>query len=80
MYVADQIYDRFMQRSCPGRDDHAQLLDSTRDVGSLVSEAQLETVTRHVDDAGAKGATVLAGGRARPDIGPCSTNPPCSPG
>ena len=25
---------------------------------------------RHVDDAISKGATVLAGGQARPDIGP----------
>ena len=27
-------------------------------------------MTEHVDDAVAKGATVLAGGRARPDLGP----------
>ncbi len=40
------------------------------DMGSLVSAEQLETVTRHVEDARAKGATVLAGGRARPDVGP----------
>ena len=40
------------------------------DMGSLISRAQLETVSAHVDDARAKGATVLAGGRARPDLGP----------
>jgi succinate-semialdehyde dehydrogenase / glutarate-semialdehyde dehydrogenase len=40
------------------------------DVGSLTSGRQLATVTRHVEDARAKGATVLAGGRPRPDIGP----------
>ena len=40
------------------------------DMGSLISGTQLETVTAHVDDARAKGATVLAGGRARPDLGP----------
>ncbi|MGV8895478.1 MAG: succinic semialdehyde dehydrogenase [Rhodoglobus sp.] len=45
-------------------------LNFTTDVGSLTSAAQLERVTRHVDDAVAKGATVLAGGRARPDLGP----------
>jgi succinate-semialdehyde dehydrogenase/glutarate-semialdehyde dehydrogenase len=39
-------------------------------MGSLISEKQLQTVTDHVDDAVSKGATVLAGGRARPDIGP----------
>jgi len=42
----------------------------TTDVGSLTSAAQLERVQAHVDDAVAKGATVLAGGKARPDLGP----------
>lgn len=45
-------------------------LDFTTDVGSLTSEAQLKRVQGHVDDAVAKGATVLAGGKARPDLGP----------
>jgi succinate-semialdehyde dehydrogenase/glutarate-semialdehyde dehydrogenase len=40
------------------------------DMGSLVGERQLETVTRHVDEAVAKGAKLVAGGVARPDIGP----------
>merc|ERR1739841_448787 len=39
-------------------------------MGSLVSQAQLDTVTSQVDDAVAKGARVLTGGRARPDLGP----------
>ncbi|MGW3242851.1 succinic semialdehyde dehydrogenase [Streptomyces sp. NPDC001070] len=39
-------------------------------MGSLAGERQLETVTRHVEEAVAKGATVLTGGRARPDVGP----------
>ena len=40
------------------------------DMGSLVSQAQLDTVTSQVEDAVAKGARVLTGGRARPDLGP----------
>ncbi|MFL5821359.1 MAG: succinic semialdehyde dehydrogenase [Solirubrobacteraceae bacterium] len=40
------------------------------DMGSLISKNQLETVREHLDDAVEKGATVLAGGNARPDIGP----------
>jgi succinate-semialdehyde dehydrogenase / glutarate-semialdehyde dehydrogenase len=40
------------------------------DMGSLVSAAQLERVSAHVEDARSKGALVLAGGRARPEIGP----------
>jgi succinate-semialdehyde dehydrogenase / glutarate-semialdehyde dehydrogenase len=45
-------------------------LDYSGDMGALINEKQLETVVQHVDDAKQKGATVLAGGRARPDIGP----------
>jgi succinate-semialdehyde dehydrogenase/glutarate-semialdehyde dehydrogenase len=40
------------------------------DMGSLISEEQLESVKEHFEDAVSKGATVLAGGNARPDIGP----------
>jgi succinate-semialdehyde dehydrogenase / glutarate-semialdehyde dehydrogenase len=40
------------------------------EVGALASPAQLEKVTEHVADAVAKGARVVAGGKARPDIGP----------
>ena len=45
-------------------------LDYTADVGSLTSAAQLATVEEHVEDAVAHGARVLAGGTARPDLGP----------
>jgi acyl-CoA reductase-like NAD-dependent aldehyde dehydrogenase len=44
--------------------------DFTFEVGSLTSAEQLETTRRHLDDAIAKGARVVAGGRARPDLGP----------
>src|ERR1700760_4641742 len=44
-------------------------------MGSLVSVAQRERVESHVDDAVAKGATVLTGGRARPDLGPAFFEP-----
>ncbi|WP_265448000.1 succinic semialdehyde dehydrogenase [Flexivirga meconopsidis] len=40
------------------------------DMGSLISQQQLDKVTEHVEDARAKGAKVLAGGHARPEIGP----------
>lgn len=45
-------------------------LDFSTDVGSLTSAAQLERVQAHVNDAVKKGATLLAGGKARPDLGP----------
>ena len=40
------------------------------DMGSLISEDQLKTVRRHIEDAVSKGATVLAGGNPGPDVGP----------
>ncbi|MBS43406.1 MAG: succinic semialdehyde dehydrogenase [Nocardioides sp.] len=52
-----------------------QSYDYTHDVGSLASPSQLEAVTRHVDDAVAHGATVLAGGKHRPDLGPLVYEP-----
>lgn len=45
-------------------------LDYGKDMGSLLGPEQLQRVTDHVVDAVKHGATVLAGGRARPDLGP----------
>jgi succinate-semialdehyde dehydrogenase/glutarate-semialdehyde dehydrogenase len=50
-------------------------LDFTADVGSLTSAAQLAKVAAHVADAVDRGATVLTGGRARPDVGPLFYEP-----
>jgi acyl-CoA reductase-like NAD-dependent aldehyde dehydrogenase len=49
--------------------------DYSTDVGSLTLPSQLERVEAHVTDAVAKGATVLAGGVARPDLGPLFYEP-----
>lgn len=40
------------------------------EMGPLISPAQLARTEAHVEDAVAKGATVLTGGHARPDLGP----------
>jgi succinate-semialdehyde dehydrogenase/glutarate-semialdehyde dehydrogenase len=72
LFVADQVYDRFLERFV-ARTEAMSLgasLDWGNDMGSLISQAQLDTVTAHVDDAVDKGARVLTGGRARPDLGP----------
>lgn len=72
MYVAEGIWDSFVPAFLdavremsvgPGYDFEHQM-------GSLTSAEQLEAVTSHVDGAREKGATVLSGGRARPDLGP----------
>ncbi len=66
LFVADQVYDRFLERFVARTE--AMTLGSTldwgNDMGSLISRRQLETVTAHVDDAVAKGARVVTGGRA----------------
>src|SRR5918992_2226786 len=72
MFVADQVYDRFVERFV-SRTEAMSLgasLEWGTDMGSLISQQQLDTVVRHVEDAVAKGARVLTGGKARPDLGP----------
>jgi len=49
--------------------------DYSTDFGSLATAKQLENVMAHIDDAKKKGVTVLAGGNARPDIGPYFIEP-----
>ncbi|MCT7355054.1 succinic semialdehyde dehydrogenase [Streptomyces sp. 15-116A] len=66
--VADAFLERFVARTKALR--LGTSLAYGADMGSLVGERQLTAVTRHVEDAVAKGAKVLAGGQARPDIGP----------
>ncbi|MFG1941774.1 succinic semialdehyde dehydrogenase [Nonomuraea sp. NPDC048826] len=77
LYVHASLFDAFADRFArqvrnmklgPGRDWSVQM-------GSLTHRHQLETVTRHVEDAVARGATVLAGGKARPDLGPLFHEP-----
>ncbi len=72
LFVADQVYDRFVERFV-ARTEAMTLgasLDWGVDMGSLISQEQLDTVIAHVEDAVAKGARVLTGGRHRPDLGP----------
>ena len=45
------------------------------EVGALASQDQLDKVRAHVDDAVAKGARVVAGGKHRPDVGPLFYEP-----
>jgi succinate-semialdehyde dehydrogenase/glutarate-semialdehyde dehydrogenase len=75
LYVADAIYDAFVPafvervsrvRVGTGWDD---------EMGSLTAPSQLVRVSAHVDDAVAKGATVLTGGHPLPDVGPLAYAP-----
>ncbi|MFT3695903.1 MAG: succinic semialdehyde dehydrogenase [Kofleriaceae bacterium] len=77
LYVADRIHDKFVAEfvARTRRLRIGAAYDYSVDVGSLTTQSQLETVSTHVDDAVSKGATVLAGGKARPDLGPLFYEP-----
>ncbi|WP_433891892.1 succinic semialdehyde dehydrogenase [Streptomyces sp. CA-111067] len=66
--VADAFTEKFVARTRAIRLGTA--LAYGAGMGSLAGERQLAVVSRHVDEARDKGATVLTGGRPRPDIGP----------
>lgn len=77
IYVHTDVHDSFLAafaaavkgiRMAPGPDWDIGM-------GSLISPAQLERVDRHVQDALAKGAQLVTGGRHRPDLGPLFYEP-----
>jgi succinate-semialdehyde dehydrogenase/glutarate-semialdehyde dehydrogenase len=77
LYVHESLYHQFLDRFT--REVQALRLGTgfeyDSDMGCLVSAKQLATVEEHVRDAVAKGATVVTGGRARPDLGPTFYEP-----
>jgi succinate-semialdehyde dehydrogenase/glutarate-semialdehyde dehydrogenase len=72
LLVHDRVADEFTRRfvEAVGEMRLGAELAYGPDMGSLVSADQLARTAAHVDDARAKGARVLTGGRARPDVGP----------
>lgn len=71
--VADAFLRAFAERTASLTLGTA--FDYSTDVGSLATKAQFDRVTAHIEDAVAKGATVVAGGRPRPDLGPFFLEP-----
>ena len=77
IYVHQSVCERFLRllvERARGLKMGAAL-DYTMELGSLISEQQLAAVEAHVRDALEKGATLLAGGRTRPDLGPLFYEP-----
>ncbi len=72
MYVHTSLYDDFKKAFARNADAVAlgPSFEWDADMGSLVSAAQLEGVVKHIEDAVANGATIVAGGKPRPDLGP----------
>ncbi|MBB5913423.1 acyl-CoA reductase-like NAD-dependent aldehyde dehydrogenase [Nocardia transvalensis] len=79
IYVHDRLYDEFVRRFVAAAEELGATAgasyDYTPEFGSLVSVDHMERVAAHVEDARAKGATVLTGGKARPDLGPAFYEP-----
>lgn len=77
IYVHADVYDDFLERFLGNVAAMRLGADLTfdSDMGSLTFPRQLESVSAHVEDARKKGATVLAGGRPRPDLGPLFYEP-----
>src|SRR4051794_33833170 len=72
LYVHEDVYDEFVEKFV-ARVENMRLgadLEYNSDMGSLTFPRQLASISEHVEDAKKKGATVLTGGRARPDLGP----------
>ena len=77
MYLPRSRYEEFKSKFVAATEalSLGASYDFGMDVGSLVSPDHMERVQSHVDDAVAKGATVVTGGRARPDLGPAFFEP-----
>ena len=66
VYVVEEVADEFTRRVVEKTATLRQGTGGEADVGSMITPTQLEIVERHVDDAVAQGARVLAGGRRNP--------------
>ncbi|MER7364224.1 succinic semialdehyde dehydrogenase [Nonomuraea wenchangensis] len=77
LYVHESVFEEFARRFVRqvGNLKLGAGHDWSVQMGSLSSRRQLDAVAAHVDDALAKGARLLAGGRARPDLGPLFYEP-----
>ncbi|EOD70084.1 succinic semialdehyde dehydrogenase [Amycolatopsis vancoresmycina] len=77
IYLPESRYDEFKTAfvAAAAALDVRAAYDFGPDMGSLVSVDHMRRVKSHVDDAVAKGATVLHGGKPRPDLGPAFFEP-----
>lgn len=77
IYVDEQVRAEFIARFV----EHTRQLPITRSfdfassLSSMITRDHLENVHSHVEDAVANGATLLTGGKPRPDVGPLFYEP-----
>ncbi|HIW90331.1 MAG TPA: succinate-semialdehyde dehydrogenase (NADP(+)) [Candidatus Corynebacterium avicola] len=72
IYAHKDVYDEFVSKFGQAAKDYrlGAGYDWNAQMGSLCGAGQVSTVEKYVDDAVDKGATLVAGGKARPDLGP----------
>ncbi|WP_275295273.1 succinic semialdehyde dehydrogenase [Amycolatopsis sp. La24] len=77
IYLPESRYEEFKEAFVAKASslDVRAAYDFGPEMGSLVSVDHMNRVKSHVDDAVEKGATVLCGGRPRPDLGPAFFEP-----
>jgi len=77
IYVHESMFEEFARRFVEAARSITlgAAYDYEPEMGSLISVDHKDRVASHVEDARAKGATVLTGGRARPDFGPAFYEP-----
>jgi acyl-CoA reductase-like NAD-dependent aldehyde dehydrogenase len=68
IYVADPVYDAFVGRVVEGAKRLRQSDSGEFDVGAVFWDKQLSIIESHMQDAVAKGARVLVGGRRNPAL------------
>ena len=68
VYVVDEVADAFTRKVVEKTAALRQGATGEFDVGPMIWPAQLQIVERHVEDARARGATILTGGRRNPDL------------
>jgi acyl-CoA reductase-like NAD-dependent aldehyde dehydrogenase len=71
-YVHESIYPKFLE-ACVTKTGKLRVgsgTDTNVDTGPMIHERQLRIVQSHVDDAVARGARLLAGGKALSHLGP----------
>lgn len=77
IYVHEKVFEAFTRRFVEKTSSLrlGATLDHRSQMGCLTVQRQFDTVLAHVQDAVAKGARVLTGGRPRPDLGPLFFEP-----
>lgn len=77
IYVQRRVADAFTREFVAATESLVQgsAFDHTTDIGALTLPSQLQNVTDHIKDAVDKGATLLTGGKARPERGPLFFQP-----